>query len=328
MADHQHLSDDGSADKGRADRHRGFESFQSQLDAFVEREKAALAGAGEDAEVLQQRLDRFINSLQEKLDQFVQSQPIAADGSAPEPVVAENPETAEQAPRSAADALVVCLEPIDDTVPGDEYAASEPAVRTKAAYPRLIFGVLLGASCITAAILWFVWPVGQVSSPRLLPELSSPTVVPTVVPGDEPIDGPAVAAHPLAEAGHPSRPSDTANLKKTAETAPVAQASSARAQSTAPERQPVRQPVAVPKIKQAANTPAAVKQAAVPAVSEPTRLTVSVRIGNIRSAPKRSARVLYRLAAGAVVTRLAVQGDWYQVRLRNGTVAWAHRSIF
>lgn len=57
-------------------------------------------------------------------------------------------------------------------------------------------------------------------------------------------------------------------------------------------------------------------------------LTVTVRLGNIRAAPDVSARVLYKLISGAKVSLLATNGNWYQVRLKNGLVAWAHRSIF
>jgi len=58
------------------------------------------------------------------------------------------------------------------------------------------------------------------------------------------------------------------------------------------------------------------------------KLTVAVRIGNIRNAPDKSGKVLYRLSQGDVVTKLAEQNEWFQVRLNNGTVAWAHQSIF
>jgi len=58
------------------------------------------------------------------------------------------------------------------------------------------------------------------------------------------------------------------------------------------------------------------------------KLTVAVRVGNIRSAPNTSAKIVFKLLKGAVVNQLSREGDWYQVRLKNGTIAWAHYSIF
>jgi hypothetical protein len=65
-----------------------------------------------------------------------------------------------------------------------------------------------------------------------------------------------------------------------------------------------------------------------PKASITVRLKVRARVGNIRSKPDKSGKVLFRLAQGAVVTKLGEQQGWFKVRLRNGTVAWGHRSIF
>jgi len=77
----------------------------------------------------------------------------------------------------------------------------------------------------------------------------------------------------------------------------------------------------------AAITKAAPKRLVVKAVAT-VKLKVAARLGNIRNAPDRSSKILHRLLKGAVVTKLAERGEWFKVRLRHGTVAWAHRSIF
>ncbi|PJA31310.1 MAG: hypothetical protein CO187_10080, partial [Zetaproteobacteria bacterium CG_4_9_14_3_um_filter_53_7] len=62
-------------------------------------------------------------------------------------------------------------------------------------------------------------------------------------------------------------------------------------------------------------------------VVETKLLTVTVRLGNIRSEPNPGAEVLFRLKKGTQVIALKREGDWLQVRI-NDTLAWAHHSIF
>jgi len=78
----------------------------------------------------------------------------------------------------------------------------------------------------------------------------------------------------------------------------------------------------------AATAKAAPKQVGVKAAHATVQLKVAVRLGNIRNAPDRAAKILHRLLKGTTVTKLAERGEWFKVRLRNGSVAWAHRSIF
>jgi uncharacterized protein YgiM (DUF1202 family) len=57
-------------------------------------------------------------------------------------------------------------------------------------------------------------------------------------------------------------------------------------------------------------------------------LTVSVNVANIRSQPSTSGDVLFKLKRGEVVTELKRDGNWVQVRLTDGNIAWAHHSLF
>lgn len=59
-----------------------------------------------------------------------------------------------------------------------------------------------------------------------------------------------------------------------------------------------------------------------------TVLTISVDIGKIRTKPSTNSSVIHRLKHGATVIKKRAKGDWYLVELNNGTIAWAHKSIF
>lgn len=72
-----------------------------------------------------------------------------------------------------------------------------------------------------------------------------------------------------------------------------------------------------------------VKRSAVSTVSAATiRLVVNVDVGNIRRDPHPKSQIIYKLKQGTAVTRISVEGEWYQVRMDNGVEAWAHQSIF
>jgi len=240
MADSQKLSGVGATEVNSAN---GFDSFQSQLDAFLEQEKAAIAETEQDANESQRRLDRFINNLQQECS--------IMNGS------------------------------------------SNPV-----SYSKLIFRVLIGASCVTLIVLWLLWPIEQISQPKIVQQQ----------PNDVSQPRPALALHEITADEQPS------TAKPVVETASVDALSRPAivAQPTTTEQHKITK----------------VEKASPPEASMAVRLKVAVRIGNIRNKPDRSGKVLYRLAQGAVVTRLAGQKDWFQVRLRNGTIAWAHRSIF
>lgn len=56
-------------------------------------------------------------------------------------------------------------------------------------------------------------------------------------------------------------------------------------------------------------------------------LTVSVSLANIRSGPSLSATVLQRVPGGTVLTKTGMSGDWYQIKLKNGSTAYVHKSV-
>ncbi|WP_176958029.1 SH3 domain-containing protein [Mariprofundus sp. KV] len=57
-------------------------------------------------------------------------------------------------------------------------------------------------------------------------------------------------------------------------------------------------------------------------------MTVDLNSAEIRTAPDSDSEVIQQLQKGDVVTRMQKQGDWYFVRLQDGSSAWAHHSIF
>ena len=59
-----------------------------------------------------------------------------------------------------------------------------------------------------------------------------------------------------------------------------------------------------------------------------SEMTVDLNDASIRRAPDDDSKVIQQLQKGDVVTRMQKQGDWYFVRLQDGSTAWAHHSIF
>lgn len=57
-------------------------------------------------------------------------------------------------------------------------------------------------------------------------------------------------------------------------------------------------------------------------------MTVDLNSAEIRTAPDSDSEAVQQLQKGDVVTRMQKQGDWYFVRLQDGSSAWAHHSIF
>lgn len=57
-------------------------------------------------------------------------------------------------------------------------------------------------------------------------------------------------------------------------------------------------------------------------------MTVDLNSAEIRTAPDSNSEAVQQLQKGDVVTRMQKQGDWYFVRLQDGSTAWAHHSIF
>jgi len=302
MADYHNPSD--QVNGSDADSDSGFESLHRQLDAFLEQQKnAVIDGAGHGSNELQHRLDHFINNLQQKLDTFVKESPTRsshvrragdnhvkqqAQSGAPEPI------TARPAKKQPAPEFPV--------IAGSTNATS---------YSQLIASVLIAASGAVAVMLWLGWPVEQAGLPQqqgvdehaLAPELSETMASSTVAVHQS---GAAVVKKPASSPAivkqHGFKKTEPSQL-----TGPV----------LAVQSNPARQH----------NIPT-VETAVQSGVATTVRLTVTAWIGNIRDKPDKSGEVLFRLARGAVVTRLGERQGWFKVRLRNGNVAWAHRSIF
>ncbi|NWF35472.1 SH3 domain-containing protein [Mariprofundus sp. KV] len=70
------------------------------------------------------------------------------------------------------------------------------------------------------------------------------------------------------------------------------------------------------------------KPAATTRSAATSRVVVNVDVGNIRRDPHPKSQIIYKLKHGTAVTRISIEGEWYQVRLDNGVEAWAHQSIF
>jgi len=277
----------------------GFDSFQSQLDAFLEQEKSAIAETEQDASESQRRLDRFINNLQRKLDSCIEED--SSDSGA-----GNRDDTGESKPKA-----VYPAEQVEAAQPANQAArnrvrlqkkqpAKEPLATTlpvinssarPGSYSTLIFRVLIGASCAIAIIFWLMWPIEQVLPPQIAQQPQ----------GDD------------ASLSLPPR-SESALSRPVVMTVDVA--ASPQSVLTTQEKTTAHDDVL------------AVKKAAQADARQFVRLKVGVRVGNIRDKPGLSGKVLFRLAEGAVVIKLAEQKDWFQIRLRNGTIAWAHRSIF
>jgi len=270
-----------------------FESFQRQLDAFMEQEKSVIGESEQDSSELQHHLDHFINKLQHELDTFMEENPnhisitnVSDPGDDEQELVQLSEQPGNMPPQSAR------INPAPE-LPVTEESANATAY-SPASYSKLITSALIGASWVIAVILWFFWPIEheQAANPQLLQQQAV----------DE----------------HDSRFSLTTSESMVSK--PVAEEIRANRLS-----QPVH--AAQPEMTRQHGI-SKIEIAVQPKPKVAVKLKVAVRIGNIRSAPDGSAKVLHKLVKGASVTKLAEHGKWFQVRLRNGTVAWAHRSIF
>ncbi|MBS7531712.1 SH3 domain-containing protein [Hazenella sp. IB182353] len=56
-------------------------------------------------------------------------------------------------------------------------------------------------------------------------------------------------------------------------------------------------------------------------------IQVNVSLANIRSAPSLSATILQRVPRGMVLNKVGTSGQFYQIRLRSGKIAYIHKSI-
>jgi len=173
----------------------------------------------------------------------------------------------------------------------------------------LMLKVVVGFVCGAGLALWMIWPADKTLEARL------PVVVDGVMQHGALPSAPQTVPQAASSAveNQPARASlqaedQAANARVVASSEPLAKTAKVHA-IVQPQKSVARPP--------------AHKQ-----VTAVKRLVVGVRVGNVRTMPDTSARVLYRLKKGAVVTRLDSKGEWLKVRLRNGVTAWAHQSIF
>jgi len=196
-------------------------------------------------------------------------------------------------------------EPTEHTVPA--HLAGTPA-----SIPILMLKIVLGFVCGAGLALWIIWPADVT--------LETPLPVADVVMHD-------AAIKPIS----PPKLIDASKQASTSfEVAPKKQGLQ-KPKPVQPSNVVLTQPKSSPKAKSVSRTPVMAVNKSMPkkkSLSGSRRLIVHAMVGNIRSMPDTSARVLYRLKKGAIVTRLEIKGEWRKVRLRNGVIAWAHQSIF
>ena len=63
-------------------------------------------------------------------------------------------------------------------------------------------------------------------------------------------------------------------------------------------------------------------------VSEKRTLTLSGSKGRVREMPSVDARIKFNLQKGDRISHLKTEGDWYFVKLADGTTGWSHQRIF
>ncbi|MFH2219684.1 MAG: SH3 domain-containing protein [Pseudomonadota bacterium] len=59
-----------------------------------------------------------------------------------------------------------------------------------------------------------------------------------------------------------------------------------------------------------------------------TRATLAVDIGRIREAPSTDAGIKFKLIKGETVSVVETENDWYLIETEDGSLGWAHQSLF
>ena len=257
----------------------------------------------------QHRLDHFINNLQRELDVFMEENSThSSELNVSDSAVGEQKAVQVQSPHPSNRTEKIPAQPAT-TNPDFELPVMAGSANP-VSYSSLIVSVLIGASCATAIVLWLFWPIEQTSLPML--DLQQRV--------DEYQPLPAMSAtEALGNNVNQSKESVVKETHANGLTQPVAAAP----------------PKATSRFDDSKLDDSKLDDSNIQSTDQPkskpdmtVKMKVVVRLGNIRNKPDRSGKVLYRLKQGAMVTRLAEQGDWFQVRLRSGAIAWGHRSIF
>lgn len=149
---------------------KGFNDFENQLDAFMEKEKAGLRAAKSESGELQQQLDRFIDNLQGQLDTYMDEHTEHEPPFAP----MEMPVQAEAAPVSADSAPFTVSESEEVSDLSEAlHGAGQPAAQRPEVQPapngqavakqqstagdHILSRLLIVVSCLIAVLAWVVW---------------------------------------------------------------------------------------------------------------------------------------------------------------------------
>jgi len=310
--------DNPPIDRSHADmeQKKDFDSLKSQLDACMEKEEIDLAKTmlGEHtAADLPAGQGQFVDEVQHDLDSIMQATPIKSTSTKTltladadmligevmsfSPSVEHN--TMSDHSEIASGEHIVDKKAVNKGIADKEVELE--AVDSPVSYSNVVFTLLFGVGGSVAALLWFVGPTDSVRSLQGI-------VLTTLGIADK-----KQALDPLQPVEVDMGDMPVLKEKKQA--------------LDSAEVMVAMQPL--PRSKSAVASPELVlpvepKAAAVML----KKLTVAVKIGNIRSAPSTSAKVVFKLRKGAEVKQLQRVGDWYQLRLENGSIAWAHDSIF
>jgi len=339
---------DSTADSKKSNIEKDNETgtFQQQLDVFMEQEESLLLdadGAGEAA--VQDHLDHFVEDIDQQYEAG-SGEDVDSELSHLDPF---------------ADEEMAAFE-------GESTQRSDHAATGRGSYGKLISGALATTALLVVAVVWFVWPSGPVNQYAVKhePVVAEPTppvmnVKPEAVVV-EPEPEVAVIADVVVEPAAEKVIEEKAIAVETvaAETELQMPAVSDKTMKIGVSFGNVRAlPQAGTKIvaKLPRHTPVLVvaeqgdwfqirlsgdqsgwahhsvltevkKPVVTTASAATTLLVVTVNVGNIRRDPHPKSQILYKLKQGTAVTRINIEGEWYQVRLDNGVEAWAHQSIF
>ncbi|MBN4077099.1 SH3 domain-containing protein [Mariprofundus ferrooxydans] len=273
-----------------------FELLQNEFNTFLEQQTVTFATTNEKQSSTHScdHTDQFIESIQDNLDALMPQYTIPSTHTSAFHKHDESLNTAQPIDQALLDTAPTQQErlPRHLETPAIELPAT-PSPSNQTSHKKFISRTLIAASFAAAAIVWFFWPIEQEPLSQTAQQLqnhSTKQSLPAAIQSKTTADN----STPVLTTNEPVH--ITANLNVSLQKSP-------------------QRVIVNAKIVQATAT-------------ADNTLNVAVRIGNIRSAPSRSGKVLYKLVRGTQVTKLSVQGEWFQVRLQNGAVAWAHYSIF
>jgi len=342
-----------------------FDALQRKLDEFIEAENAA-GLAVQNAEYTpdsQHRLDHFVDDLQKQMDAFEMSARRQKTAKATAAKQTASPaDGVKPAPEKRPEINNVIKEQPAEVQQKAAESASASSVQA-AGSAKQRSGLWIGAAAVIVAAVWFSWPAATIISPPeqlvsgqegvLVDETpESRQMLATALP--EPAAGPEIkeAVIILPEltvtadvANARSEASSSAAVVTRLKQGDVVEMTGEQgdwylvglpdgskawahhslfAGKTDPE--PALTAKQVSDVEALMPTPALVAPVATEVI-EAKVLTVTVKLGNVRSEPNSAAEVLFRLKQGTKVLTLKREGDWLQVRIKD-TLAWAHYSIF